>query len=132
LRPRWRSRDPVGQRRRRRSPAAKRRTVTDDFLENVDASFLLFGAAEDLTGRVVRQAHTNGERPLSGLTVGLDIAKHVFQVHAVDASGQAVHRRKLKRSEVLGFFGKLEPGLIGIEACGTAHHWGPRPDRAWP
>ncbi len=61
---------------------------------------------------------------MSGLTIGLDIAKHVFQVHAVDAAGQAVHRRKLKRSEVLGFFGQLEPSLIGIEACGTAHHWG--------
>lgn len=61
---------------------------------------------------------------MSGLTIGLDIAKHVFQVHAVDAAGQAVHRRKLKRSEVLGFFGQLEPSLVGIEACGTAHHWG--------
>src|SRR5665213_1059974 len=105
-------------------PEAKRRTPRDGFLEYVDASFLLFGAAGDLTGCVVRQAHTEGERPMSGLTIGLDIAKHVFQVHAVDASGQAVHRRKLKRSEVLGFFGQLEPSLIGIEACGTAHHWG--------
>jgi transposase len=58
------------------------------------------------------------------LTVGLDIAKHVFQVHAVDASGEPVHRRKLRRSEVLGFFAKLEPSVIGIEACGTAHFWG--------
>lgn len=61
---------------------------------------------------------------MSGLTIGLDIAKHVFQVHAIDASGEPVHRRKLKRSEMIGFFGQLEPSLIGIEACGTAHHWG--------
>ena len=58
------------------------------------------------------------------LTIGLDIAKTVFQVHAVDASGEPVARRKLRRSEVLGFFSKLEPSVIGIEACGTAHFWG--------
>lgn len=58
------------------------------------------------------------------LTVGLDIAKHVFQVHAVDSSGEPVARRKLRRSEVLAFFSKMEPSVIGIEACGTAHFWG--------
>jgi len=57
------------------------------------------------------------------ITIGLDIAKRVFQVHGVDASGKAVIRRKLRRSEVLAFFGKLPPSLVGIEACGTAHHW---------
>jgi len=57
------------------------------------------------------------------LIVGLDIAKHVFQVHAIDSSGEPVHRRKLRRGEVLGFFSKLEPSVIGIEACGTAHFW---------
>src|SRR5436309_2407816 len=61
---------------------------------------------------------------MSGLTIGFDIAKHVFQVHAVDSSGEPVVRRKLRRSEVLGFFSKLEPSVIGIEACGTAHCWG--------
>jgi transposase len=58
------------------------------------------------------------------LTIGSDIAKSTFQVHAVDASGEPVVRRKLRRSEVLGFFSKLEPRVIGIEACGTAHYWG--------
>jgi len=58
------------------------------------------------------------------LTIGLDIAKHIFQVHAVDDSGEPVVRRKLRRSEVLAFFAKLEPSVIGIEACGTAHYWG--------
>jgi transposase len=58
------------------------------------------------------------------LIVGLDVAKNVFQVHAVNASGEPLLRRKLRRNEVLGFFSKLEPSVIGIEACGTAHFWG--------
>lgn len=60
---------------------------------------------------------------MSGFTVGLDIAKHIFQVHAVDAAGAPAIRRKLKRSEVLGFFATLEPSLVGIEASGSAHYW---------
>jgi hypothetical protein len=56
-------------------------------------------------------------------TIGLDIAKSVFQVHGVDAVGQAVIRRQLKRRYVLTFFQKLSPCLVGIEACGSAHHW---------
>ena len=56
-------------------------------------------------------------------TVGLDLAKNVFQVHAVDASGDVVVRKALRRSQVLPFFTKLPPCLVGIEACGTSHHW---------
>jgi transposase len=56
-------------------------------------------------------------------TIGLDIAKSVFQVHGVDAAGQVVIRRQLKRRYVLAFFQKLPPCLIGIEACGSSHHW---------
>lgn len=56
-------------------------------------------------------------------TIGLDLAKRVFQVHAVDASGDVVVRKALRRSQVLPFFTKLPPCLIGIEACGTSHHW---------
>jgi transposase len=56
-------------------------------------------------------------------TIGLDIAKSVFQVHGIDANGQAVIRRQLKRRQVLPFFEKLAPCLIGIEACASAHHW---------
>jgi transposase len=56
-------------------------------------------------------------------TIGLDIAKSVFQVHAVDAAGNVVIRRQLKRRYVLAFFEKLSPCLIGIEACASAHHW---------
>src|ERR1044072_5444061 len=55
--------------------------------------------------------------------VGLDSAKSVFQVHDVDAAGQVVIRRQLKRRYVLAFFQKLPPCLIGIEACASSHHW---------
>jgi transposase len=56
-------------------------------------------------------------------TIGLDIAKSVFQAHGVDAAGQVVVRRQLKRRYVLAFFLKLPPCLIGIEACASSHHW---------
>jgi transposase len=56
-------------------------------------------------------------------TIGLDIAKSVFQVHGVDAAGQVVIRRQLKRRTVLAFFQKLPPCLVGIEACASSHHW---------
>src|ERR1700732_634806 len=56
-------------------------------------------------------------------TIGLDLAKSVFQVHGGDAAGPVVIRRKLKRRYVLAFFAKLPPCLVGIEACATAHYW---------
>ena len=56
-------------------------------------------------------------------TIGLDLAKSVFQVHGVDASGVVVVRKTLRRSQVLPFFAKLPPCLVGMEACGTSHHW---------
>ena len=56
-------------------------------------------------------------------TIGLDLAKTVFQVHGVDASGAAVIRKTLRRQQVLPFFAKLHPCLVGMEACGTSHHW---------
>jgi hypothetical protein len=56
-------------------------------------------------------------------TIGLDIAKSVFQVHGIDAEGKVLIRRKLKRRYVLAFFEKLPPCLVGIEACATSHHW---------
>ena len=57
------------------------------------------------------------------ITVGLDLAKRVFQVHGVDAAGGVVVRKALRRAQVLPFFAKLPPCLVGIEACGTSHHW---------
>ena len=56
-------------------------------------------------------------------TIGLDLAKNVFQVHGVDGSGETVIRRQLRRGQVLPFFKKLPPCLVGMEACATAHHW---------
>jgi hypothetical protein len=54
-------------------------------------------------------------------TIGLDIAKSVFQVRGIDATGNVIVRRQLKRSYVLAFFQKLPPCLVGIEACGSSH-----------
>ena len=56
-------------------------------------------------------------------TVGLDIAKSVFQVHGVDAQGEVLIRRQLKRRYVLAFFQKVPSCLAGMEACATSHHW---------
>jgi transposase len=56
-------------------------------------------------------------------TIGLDIAKNVFQVHGVDGSGAVVIRRALRRSQVLAWFAKQPRCLVGMEACATAHYW---------
>ena len=57
-------------------------------------------------------------------TIGLDLAKHVFQVHGVDAEGATILRKQLRRAQVLAFFSRLPPCLVGLEACATAHYWG--------
>ncbi len=57
------------------------------------------------------------------ITIGIDLAKSVFQVHGVDAAGETVIGKQLRRRQVLPFFKKLTPCLVGIEACATAHHW---------
>ncbi|HSP24212.1 MAG TPA: IS110 family transposase, partial [Saliniramus sp.] len=59
-------------------------------------------------------------------TIGLDIAKSIFQVHCVDERGATVMQRKLRRAQVEGFFQRLPPTLVGIEACGSAHYWARR------
>ncbi len=56
-------------------------------------------------------------------TVGVDLAKNVFQVHAIDDVGEVVVRWALRRRQMIPFFSRLEPCLIGMEACGTSHHW---------
>src|SRR5437762_3336507 len=56
-------------------------------------------------------------------TIGLDLAKQVFQVHGVDAKGATVLRKQLRRAQVLAFFSRLRPCLVGLEACATAHCW---------
>src|SRR6267154_5057388 len=57
-------------------------------------------------------------------TIGMDIAKSVFQVHGVDAAGSITIRKRIGRAKVLEYFGELPPCLVGIEACPSAHHWG--------
>jgi len=56
-------------------------------------------------------------------TVGLDLAKNIFQVHGINNDGEVMFNRALRRAQVLAFFERLEPCLVGIEACGTSHHW---------
>ena len=56
-------------------------------------------------------------------TIGVDLAKNVFQVHGVDNAGKVVISRQLRRKQVIDFFSKIPPCLVGMEACGTAHHW---------
>ena len=58
------------------------------------------------------------------VTVGLDLAKLVFQAHGADATGQVVFRKTLRRPKVLEFFGRLPPCVVAMEACAGAHHWG--------
>lgn len=57
-------------------------------------------------------------------TVAVDLAKHVFQVHGCDTTGRVVVAKALRRKDVLAFFASLDPCLVGMEACGSAHHWG--------
>src|SRR5665647_1243953 len=57
-------------------------------------------------------------------TIGLDIAKSVFQVHGIDDTGTVVIRKRISRAKMLEFFAELPPCLVGIEACPSAHHWG--------
>jgi len=56
-------------------------------------------------------------------TIGIDLAKNVFQVHGADAKGKTVLKKQLKRTQVLAFFANLTPCRIGMEACGSAHYW---------
>ena len=57
------------------------------------------------------------------IMIGLDLAKNMFQVHGVEASGTVVVRRQLRRGQVEKFFSELAPAIVGMEACGGAHHW---------
>ena len=56
-------------------------------------------------------------------TIGIDLAKNIFQLHGVDERGKPAARRAMKRDDMLPYFANLEPCLIGMEACGSAHHW---------
>lgn len=56
-------------------------------------------------------------------TVGLDLAKPAFQAHAIDGAGRVVIAKAIRRKDVIGFFAALPRCLVGLEACGSAHHW---------
>jgi transposase len=60
---------------------------------------------------------------MQATTIGLDLAKNVFHVHGVDEQGKVVVARNLRRGQVIEFFKKVPPCLVGMEACATAHHW---------
>lgn len=82
-------------------------------------------SAASMCHRVVASKRTTRGEPSMGevSTIGLDIAKSIFQVHGVDADGAVVIRTRVSRNKVLQFFADLPPCLVGIEACPTAHHW---------
>ena len=69
-------------------------------------------------------AQSQGGHPMQISTVGIDLAKRVFQIHGVDQDGNVVLRKQLRRAQVLNFLAKLPPCLVGMEACGTSHYWG--------
>ena len=76
--------------------------------------------------------HLRERRPWESLSpicrlsrpLGFDLAKHVFQVYGVDTSGRVVVAKAIRRNKLLEFFASLPPCLVGLEACGSAHHWG--------
>jgi hypothetical protein len=83
-----------------------------------------FETASKVPNVVVRNATKRRSRSMKKITtVGLDLAKSVFQMHAVDDNGDIVVRRALRRAHVLPFFRNLQPCLVGMEACASSHHW---------
>src|SRR5688572_399821 len=75
------------------------------------------------SGSVKQPLKRMGAPAMKITTIGIDLAKNVFQVHAVDERGKAVLRKRLRRDQVTAFFVNLAPCLIGMEACASAHHW---------
>src|SRR5436190_17122529 len=73
---------------------------------------------------VFLENHQEREPSMSEITtIGLDLAKHVFQVHGVDAQGTTVLRKRLRRGQVLAFFSRIPRCVVGLEACATGHYW---------
>jgi hypothetical protein len=95
-------------------------------LDDVDAPL-------DRTAAKLLSGHPGARRgaPIMTITtIGLDLAKSVFQAHGVDENGDTVLVKRLHRKQMLPFFSKLSPCLIGVEACGTAHCWA-RTSQRW-
>src|SRR5262245_42450069 len=100
--------------RRRCSPAPTRSSNdgVDGPLRHLSAKLL------------VSRISSNGEPSMGELTIiGLDLAKHVFQVHGVDAEGATVLRKQLRRAQVVAFFSRLPRCVVGMEECATANYW---------
>ena len=66
---------------------------------------------------------TKGEPKMKIATIGTDLAKSVIQIHGIDPQGNTFLRNQLKRNQMMEFFTRLEPCMIGMKACGSAHHW---------
>src|SRR6516164_9262931 len=83
------------------------------------------GPLRHLSAKLLSDRNSSEWEPSMGevTTIGLDLAKYVFQVHGVDAEGATVLRKQLRRAQVLAFFSRLPPCLVGLEACATAHYW---------
>ena len=96
----------------------------NDFIMNEWGGWLPLTASRCQSVKAIRQSRAKWEPPVMEIsTIGLDLAKNVFQVHGVDSKGNVVVRRTLRRAQLLPFFAKLPPCLVGMEACGTAHYW---------
>jgi transposase len=88
-------------------------------LDEVDGSRFRRHSLEAVAAIAVKEMPSMNEVT----TVGLDLAKRVFQVHGADAKGRPVLQKKLRREEVLSFFAKLPPCVVGMEACASSHYW---------
>src|SRR5262252_6804318 len=75
------------------------------------------------SGSADQPLEPRGASAMKITTIGIDLAKNVFQVHGVDERGRAVLKKQLKRDQMAAFFAKLPACLIGMEACGSSHHW---------
>src|SRR5262249_51803288 len=103
-------------------------TIPDKLLVAADEVFGMMGwmaPLRHLSAKLLSDRNSSEWEPSMGevTTIGLDLAKHVFQVHGVDAEGATVLRKQLRRVQVLAFFSRLPPCLVGLEACATAHYW---------
>src|SRR5262249_9639498 len=115
-----RARGPAAHLRRLRRQCDWVRELTLDSLnDGVD------GPLRHLRPKLLSVRNTTEWEPSMGevTTIGLDLAKHVFQVHGVDAEGATVLRKQLRRAQVLAFFSRLPRCVVGLEACATAHYW---------
>ena len=89
------------------------------------------GGRRRAIGWFVEDESHEGSHPHAKITtIGLDIAKNLFQVHGIDAAEKVIVRKQLRRGKIIAFFEALAPCLVGMEACATSHHW--RVDEAGP